>query len=256
MGQQLSRQYHIANGETGVTTVPQDVAVSVRFSPEELQFMMDTFLRGNPDGFPITREQFKALLTECGKRFQHPLLMPSDGVDSVSVFLDDSIMEYLYMQFDADANGTIDFREMALGLSGFIYNDYDAQAELIFNVMDLNHDGSLDRQEVLRSLEKRCASFEKLMGAIFRKLEAQLGRELSEGTKAQVRAEHRARMAQEAEAKVDEIFRLADLNQDGRISLDEFKTYHAQTQREFQERLCGQYDATADTVENAMRKLE
>jgi len=58
--------------------------------------------------------------------------------------------ELLFHALDTDANGLVDYRELAVGLSMLAKGSIDEKLELLFNMFDLDRDGFITRSEVER----------------------------------------------------------------------------------------------------------
>ncbi|KAI8971196.1 hypothetical protein BDB01DRAFT_839675 [Pilobolus umbonatus] len=106
---------------------------------------------------------------------------------------DDAFLEQLYNAFDVDNHKAIDFTEFVDGLSVFIKGTPEEKLTLSFKMYDTKHAGYLTRIELEKVLLKLSGTFSKV--------------------------------DQTADIKdmVDHMFRDFDINNDGRLSFEEYK---------------------------------
>lgn len=106
---------------------------------------------------------------------------------------DDIFLKRLYAAFDVDNNKTIDFEEFVDGLSIFMKGTPEEKLALSFKLYDVNHDGYLTRPELERVM-------------------LQLSRTFSEEDQ-----------AGEIKAMIARMFDDLDVDNDGRLSFEEYK---------------------------------
>ena len=99
---------------------------------------------------------------------------------------------YLYNAWDRDGNGSIEFKELALGIDVLLNKDYQEKLQFIFKLFDTNGDDTLSREEV-----------ERMLNCVLQLQERLAPRESKE--------------------EIDYIFTRHDKNHDDRLSLKEFQ---------------------------------
>merc|ERR1719320_1749331 len=109
--------------------------------------------------------------------------------------------ERLFQVFDKKKSGVIDFEEFVDGLQQFLRGDVGDKAKMIFEMYDLNNNGCVDNFELSTMLHSL--------------IPQQKGGDLSASEK------HR----QWIYNKVQIAFRECDLNNDGKLSLEQFKLW-------------------------------
>ncbi|KAI8879048.1 calcium-binding protein NCS-1 [Backusella circina FSU 941] len=105
--------------------------------------------------------------------------------------------DYVFNVFDNDKNGTIDFKEFIVALSITSRGRVDEKLIWTFKLYDIDNDGYISRKEMLKIVE----AIYKMMGSMV-KLPP------DEDT---------------PEKRVNKIFELMDSDNDGRLSIDEFR---------------------------------
>jgi len=118
------------------------------------------------------------------------------------------IVHRLFEIFDEDGDGTVDFSELASGLSVLCGGNREDKVEAAFALYDLDGDGTIDLEEMTTYLT-----------SVFKVLY-----ETQPGT-----AERMGVSAEElAAVTAEQAFVDADLNHDGKLSFDEFKKWYAE----------------------------
>ncbi|KAG6622002.1 uncharacterized protein IUM83_07410 [Phytophthora cinnamomi] len=119
------------------------------------------------------------------------------------------ILNRLFVIFDEDHNGSVDFCELCSGLSVLCGGSREEKVRAAFSLYDLNQDGFISLDEMVRYL-----------ASVFKVLY-----ETSPGTdeKLGVKPEELATITAE------QCFLEADLNQDGKLSFDEFVIWYSKS---------------------------
>ncbi|KAI7849893.1 hypothetical protein BDC45DRAFT_519366 [Circinella umbellata] len=105
---------------------------------------------------------------------------------------------YVFNVFDENKNGIIDFKEFICALSITSRGRVDEKLLWTFQLYDIDNDGRINREEMLRIVE----AIYKMIGSFWQQLPE------DEDT---------------PEKRVQKIFNLMDLDQDGCLSMTEFK---------------------------------
>ncbi|ETP44618.1 hypothetical protein F442_08803 [Phytophthora nicotianae P10297] len=131
--------------------------------------------------------------------------------DEVSLARLRLILNRLFIIFDENQDGTVDFCELTSGLSVLCGGSREEKVRAAFSLYDLNQDGFISLDEMVRYL-----------ASVFKVLY-----ETSPGTdrKLGVRPEELATITAE------QCFLEADLNEDGKLSFDEFVAWYSKSSR-------------------------
>ena len=165
-------------------------------------WMCSTCSRRTPTETGCCRETFYACFQQLVTASGDPT---HEKADMINV-----ILQRLFGVFDADGNGVVDFTELASGLSVLCSGSREDKVRAAFNLFDVNGDGFISLDEMVTYL-----------ASVFRVLyETNPGTAERVGISADELATITARQA----------FEDADLNHDGRISLDEFTKWYSRNQ--------------------------
>mmetsp|Transcript_11553 Transcript_11553/g.29129 ORF Transcript_11553/g.29129 Transcript_11553/m.29129 type:complete len:201 (-) Transcript_11553:74-676(-) len=168
-----------------------EITATSKFSREDLKKLSDEFNKVSKDG-QLNREQFASVVQS--------VLPSTDQITAVVAGGDrSSKLHSLFDAFDVDGNGTVDFKELATGLSILLMGTEQEKITFAFRLLDANGDGDISLEEILLYFKAYIQSRHKLTNTTM------------DMTRWKAISDHLRRS-----------FRAADLDKNGTISLDEF----------------------------------
>ena len=125
----------------------------------------------------------------------------------------------IFKVFDTNGDGLIDREEFMRGLAMCCRGELNDKLKFCFSMFDLSGDGYIDRAELHRCLASTAFASFALLQAVA----------VEQGLVVEVSALIPAEFEKEVNAMVDDAFKKQDINEDGKLSYDEFKRWICNT---------------------------
>jgi Ca2+-binding EF-hand superfamily protein len=129
------------------------------------------------------------------------------------------LREQIFKVFDTNGDGLIDREEFMRGLAMCCRGELNDKLKFCFSMFDLSGDGFIDRGELHRCLASTAFASFALLQAVA----------MEQGLVVEVSALIPAEFEKEVNAMVDDAFRKQDINEDGKLSYEEFKRWICNT---------------------------
>lgn len=200
------KKQHIQQEQAIEARVPEWVSLDVvkqmtnleKFTADEV---FEIFANRCSENGTLAREAFE----ECFEQ----LVDEQYKNDEVSLARLRLILDKLFAIFDEDNSGTVDFCELSSGLSVLCGGSREEKVRAAFSLYDLNQDGFISLEEMVRYL-----------ASVFKVLY-----ETSPGTDKKLGVHPK----QLAIITAEQCFFEADLNEDGKLSFDEFVAWYSKS---------------------------
>lgn len=175
-------------------------------------------------GQPLSLEQFNVALK----------MLESHGLNVIS---NTPLAIRMFEQFDVDGSGGIDEQELLTGFTVLAKGSIDEKVDLTFRLYDLDGNGYIDKQEMTtmmkRSLDSgfQMASLGKStsIADVAKSFSDQLGGSDSESDNEDVASMFGGMFDMVVDTAVDAAFTAFDANEDGKLTIDEFKVWAMQS---------------------------
>jgi|EP00945_MAST-04E_sp_MAST-4E-sp1_P008885 Ca2+-binding EF-hand superfamily protein len=129
------------------------------------------------------------------------------------------LREQIFKVFDTNGDGFIDREEFMRGLAMCCKGELNDKLRFCFSMFDLSGDGYIDRAELHRCLASTAFASFALLQAVA----------MEQGLIEEATAIIPAEFEKEVNAMVDDAFRRQDINDDGKLSYEEFKRWICNT---------------------------
>ncbi|KAH3757042.1 hypothetical protein Pelo_11173 [Pelomyxa schiedti] len=188
-----------------------DVAKSTGLGVEQVQLLFEEWLRSGNKYTVMDRDHFVEFMGRMAPAFPDVPAVQERGFAFA-----------LFELLDQDHTGRVSFQNLASGMAILAQGDADAKAKMLFQSCDLNHDGSITRDELRESIAKAVKSTVLLMMFKYSSTgEAETPASASERA-AKIKAlTNQLTSKTEIDQFVTAIF-AADDNNDGSLSCDEW----------------------------------
>jgi Ca2+-binding EF-hand superfamily protein len=173
----------------------------VKLDVFDVKDVFEIFAEAAPDGY-LTKQSFQR---------SFDLLIDSGGghANDSEANAASMVIDRLFSVFDADDSGTVDFGELASGLSIMCGSSMDDKVKAAFSLYDVNEDGFI-------SLEEMTIYMKSIFNIMYE-------------TSADMHAKMGVSPAELAEVTAQQCFKDADLNHDGKLSFEEFREWCTQS---------------------------
>jgi len=145
------------------------------------------------------------------------------------------VIQTIWNALDTDGNGSVNFKELIIGLSLICSTDPVEKARFQFRVMDVDKSGYLDRSEVTKLAQFRSHAMRAKFEMDFEKMRLPLYQcNISYANQEKIKSEVVQKLYFSKEVvnvSVDLCMKHADKDQDGRITEDEYVSWASDPQQ-------------------------
>ena len=186
------------------------------FEAHEINEVLEIFNRLQEDRAQENREAGKKGSAGGSNRTEHGI-----DIDTFGEYFSypGVLREQIFKVFDTNGDGLIDREEFMRGLAMCCRGELEDKLRFCFGMFDLSGDGYIDRSELHRCLASTAFASFALLQAVA--MEHGLVLEQSQLIPAE--------FEKEVNTMVDDAFRRQDINDDGKLSYDEFKRWICNT---------------------------
>jgi len=123
------------------------IAASTDFTAEQVEMMLTEFrAECGKDSGSVDKKKFFEVMEKVNKVHPHPAFNKKDRLGEV------------FMLFDSDHSGKINFEELALGVNVLTNGSVEQKAALAFTALDRDGDQRISRSELERGIKQSLAS--------------------------------------------------------------------------------------------------
>mmetsp|Transcript_26624 Transcript_26624/g.66914 ORF Transcript_26624/g.66914 Transcript_26624/m.66914 type:complete len:232 (+) Transcript_26624:112-807(+) len=135
------------------------IASSTDFTPEQVEMMLTEFRSEcGKDTGSISKKKFFEIMERVNEAHPHP------------AFEEQPRLEAVFVLFDSDHSGKIDFEELVLGVNVLTNGSVEQKAALAFAAFDRNGDGRISRGELEISIKRSFAAARLLIKETIRQM--------------------------------------------------------------------------------------
>ncbi|KAG2373521.1 hypothetical protein C9374_006505 [Naegleria lovaniensis] len=127
-------------GSSGGVNVVQEHSKHLKLTQKDMKILLANFKKKSDSKGRINREQFEEVIrTTLSSSLDHQALASVNKIFDV---------------FDSDKTGHVDFVELSTGLSNTLYTDKKELLKFVYSLIDINNDGTVEKNELLAFFKK------------------------------------------------------------------------------------------------------